>query len=86
MNSQTSPHIPSIGIICEFNPLHNGHVYLLKEARRLVGDNGVVVCVMSGRSTQRGECAIVEPFARGHMTISGGADLVIKKFKHKYLL
>ena len=78
MNPQVSSNIPSIGVICEFNPLHNGHVYLLKEARRLVGDTGVMICVMSGRSTQRGECAVVEPFARSRMALSGGADLVIE--------
>lgn len=71
-------NISSVGIICEFNPLHNGHVYLMKEARRLVGAEGHVVCVMSGRSTQRGELAVTEPFARGGMALFGGADVVIE--------
>ncbi len=78
MKEAVSEKLSAVGVICEFNPLHNGHVYLLSEARRLVGDDGCVICVMSGRSTQRGECAAIEPFARGRMAISGGADLVIE--------
>ncbi len=68
----------SVGIICEFNPLHNGHVYLMSEARKLAGDDGCVVCVMSGRSTQRGELAITDPYTRARMALEGGADLVVE--------
>ncbi len=68
----------TVGVICELNPLHNGHVYLLSEARRLAGEDGCVVCVMSGRSTQRGELAVAEPYARARMALSGGADLVLE--------
>jgi len=76
---ETNPaNVPLVGVICEFNPLHNGHAYLLEHARQLAGDKGCVICVMSGRSTQRGECAVIEPFARGRMAISGGADLVVE--------
>ena len=71
-------HIPTVGVICELNPLHNGHVYLLSQARALVGDEGCVVCVMSGRSTQRGEIAIADPYLRGKTAILGGADLVVE--------
>lgn len=78
MKERSSVSIPAVGVICEFNPLHNGHVYLLREARRLVGEDGCVVCIMSGRSTQRGECAVMEPFARGRMALTGGADLVVE--------
>lgn len=78
MDGITLERTPTVGVICELNPLHNGHVYLLSEARRLVGRDGCVVCVMSGRSTQRGECAVAEPYARGHMAIAGGADLVVE--------
>ncbi len=68
----------SVGVICEFNPLHNGHVYLLSKARELVGEDGVVVCVMSGRSVQRGELAMADPYLRGQTAILGGADLVVE--------
>lgn len=71
-------HAPIVGVICELNPLHNGHVHLLSRARQWAGEGGCVVCVMSGRTTQRGECAIADPFVRGRMALSGGADLVVE--------
>lgn len=69
---------PAAGVICEFNPFHNGHAYLLSQARELVGEDGCVICVMSGRSTQRGEVAMADPYLRGHMALCGGADLVVE--------
>ncbi len=70
--------ISTVGVICELNPLHNGHVHLLQEARALVGERGCVVCVMSGRSTQRGELAVADPYLRGKTAVLGGADLVVE--------
>ena len=78
MNKAKTSKSPVVGVVCELNPLHNGHVYLLSEAKRLAGDEGLVVCVMSGKSTQRGECAIASPFVRGRMALCGGADLVVE--------
>ncbi len=78
MKEAASKKPSAIGVICEFNPLHNGHVYLLAEARRLVGEDGCVICVMSGQSTQRGDVAMIEPFTRGAMALTGGADLVVE--------
>ncbi|MBO4978827.1 MAG: nucleotidyltransferase family protein [Clostridia bacterium] len=63
------------GIICEYNPLHNGHAYLLTEAKRR---SDAVVCVMSGPFTQRGEVAILDKFVRARMALVGGADLVLE--------
>lgn len=65
------------GIICECNPLHGGHLYLMREARRHGADG--VVCVMSGCFTQRGEAAIAEPRLRAKMILAeGGADAVFE--------
>ncbi len=65
------------GIICECNPLHGGHLYLMAEARRSGAD--AVVCVMSGCFTQRGEAAILEPRVRAKMILDeGGADAVFE--------
>ncbi len=75
---ETNGHIPTVGVICELNPLHNGHVRLLREARRLAGAEGCVLCVMSGCATQRGECAVMEPYVRARMALTGGADLVVE--------
>ncbi len=64
------------GIICEFDPLHLGHVHLLREARRLGAS--AVVCAMSGSFTQRGSFAAVSKTARAEMAVRCGADLVLE--------
>lgn len=68
----------SSGVICEFNPFHGGHAYLLSRSRELVGDEGCVVCLMSGRFVQRGETAMADPYLRAQMALAGGADLVLE--------
>ena len=65
------------GIICEFNPFHNGHAYLISEAKRITGADAVV-CVMSGDFVQRGLPAICDKYARTEMALRNGADLVIE--------
>lgn len=62
------------GVICEFNPFHNGHKYLLESAKK---HSDYVVCVMSGNFTQRGEISLIEKHARAKMAIKNGADIVI---------
>ncbi len=66
------------GVICEFNPFHSGHAYLLSRMREAVGDDGCVICVMSGRFVQRGTAAIGDPYLRAAMALAGGADLVLE--------
>ena len=67
-----------IGIVAEFNPLHSGHKYLIKCARKMAdGSNGEVVCVMSEFFTQRGEVAIVDGYTRAEEAVRCGCDLVI---------
>lgn len=67
----------AVGIIAEYNPLHNGHVYHMNEAKRLAGSD-VVVVAMSGDYVQRGEPAILDKWERGEIAISCGADIVIE--------
>lgn len=66
----------NIGIICEFDPLHNGHAHLLRQAKAI--GNGAVVCVMSGQFTQRGSFAAVDKRARVEMALRCGADVVLE--------
>lgn len=67
----------TVGIIAEFNPFHNGHAYLLKEARAITGADAVIV-VMSGNYVQRGTPALLSKYARAKMALSSGADLIIE--------
>lgn len=61
------------GIICEYDPFHNGHRYLLRRAQ-----SDAVVCVMSGNLTQRGGMAIADKYTRAEMAVRNGADLVLE--------
>lgn len=63
------------GIICEFNPLHDGHKYLMNTVRE---KSDGVVCVMSGNVVQRGEFAVYDKFKRAESALNNGADLVIE--------
>ncbi len=65
----------AVGIICEYNPLHAGHAYLLKRAREA---GGTVICLMSGNFVQRGEAAVLPPHVRAEMALAAGADLVLE--------
>ncbi len=64
------------GIICECNPIHGGHEYLIQQARQASCD--CIVAVMSGEFVQRGEPAILDPHRRAHLLLLGGADLVVE--------
>lgn len=66
------------GIICECNPFHNGHARLLRTVREAIGEDGCIVCLMSGRFVQRGMPAAADPYLRAHATLIGGADLVLE--------
>lgn len=64
------------GIICEFNPFHNGHKYLISQAKKIT--NEPIVCLMSGNFVQRGDPAIQDKYTRSTDAIKGGADCVLE--------
>ncbi len=64
-------------IICEFNPFHNGHKYLIERAKVLSGCDAVL-CVMSGSFTQRGEICVQNKLDRARHAVLNGADCVIE--------
>lgn len=66
----------NFGIICEFNPIHNGHVHLIDEARKLGAER--IVCVMSGNAVQRGELALFDKYTRAKAALECGVDLVLE--------
>lgn len=65
------------GIICEYNPFHNGHKYLIAEAKKRSGADAIL-CIMSGNFVQRGEAAILEKHLRASIAVEQGADMVIE--------
>lgn len=64
------------GIICEYNPFHNGHIYQIEETRKHGADH--IVAIMSGNYVQRGDVAIVDKFKRAQIAVNHGADLVVE--------
>ena len=68
---------PVVGVIAEYNPFHNGHALHIGRIREKL-PGAVVVCVMSGHVTQRGDLAICRKQARAAMAIRGGADLALE--------
>lgn len=65
----------AVGVIAEFNPFHNGHAYLLEQARKQAD---VVVVVMSGTLAQRGEPALFDKWTRARAALLSGADMVLE--------
>ena len=66
-----------LGIVAEYNPFHNGHMYHIEQSKKLTGCD-YVICVMSGNFIQRGEPAIINKFARAEIALNSGVDLVVE--------
>lgn len=67
----------AVGLVTEYNPFHNGHRYHLSQARELTHAE-VVVAVMSGNFTQRGEPTLLDKWQRAQAALTNGVDLVIE--------
>ncbi len=69
--------LKGVGIICEYNPFHFGHLYQIKKIKERF-PNHAVVALMSGNFTQRGETALCDKFSRANAAVLCGADLVLE--------
>ena len=66
-----------LGIIAEYNPFHNGHLYQIQEAKKQIGAD-YVVAVISGNFVQRGNTSLVNKWVKAQMALLNGVDLVIE--------
>lgn len=66
-----------VGLITEYNPFHNGHLYHIQEAKRVAKADAAVV-IMSGNFVQRGAPAIMPKHLRAKSALLSGADLVLE--------
>ncbi|MTI47705.1 MAG: nucleotidyltransferase [Firmicutes bacterium] len=66
-----------VGLVTEYNPFHNGHLYHLNKSKNSTGCD-YSIAVMSGNFLQRGEPALVDKWSRARMAIDNGVDLVIE--------
>lgn len=67
----------TIGIICEYNPFHNGHIYHLKKIKEMFPES-LVILVMSGNFTQRGIPSIINKWDKTEIALEYGVDLIIE--------
>lgn len=63
----------TVALICELNPLHSGHKYIIDKAKE---DASVVILVMSGNFCERGTAAVFDKYARAEAAVKCGADIV----------
>ncbi len=66
-----------LGIIAEYNPFHNGHLYHINKSKELVNPD-YTVCVISGNFVQRGNVSIVDKWSKAEMALHAGANLVVE--------
>lgn len=68
----------TVAIICEYNPFHNGHKYMIDRIREMFTEDVAIVSIMSGNFTQRGELAIADKTVRAKAAVLCGVDLVLE--------
>ena len=66
-----------LGIVAEYNPLHNGHVFQIQKAKEIANAD-YVIAVMGGNFQQRGNTSIVDKWEKTKMALSNGVDMVIE--------
>ena len=66
----------SVGLITEYNPFHNGHLYHAQQTK-LHSNSNLTIALMSGNFAMRGEPAIYNKFTRAQMALTG-VDLVVE--------
>ncbi|MBO5700940.1 MAG: nucleotidyltransferase family protein [Clostridia bacterium] len=66
----------NVGIICEYNPLHGGHKYMIETLRAMGAER--IICLMSGNCVQRGDFAVIPKNRRALSAIEAGADAVFE--------
>lgn len=67
----------SVGIICEYNPFHNGHLKHLQKVKELFPDSTVIL-VMSGHFTERGDASVISKWDKTEIALKAEIDLVIE--------
>ncbi len=77
INKDILQKMKAVAVICEYNPFHKGHEYLISEIRRVYPEYAVI-SVMSGASVQRGELAVYGKYYRARCAVLGGSDVVVE--------
>ena len=67
----------NVGIICEYNPFHNGHIYHINKVKELYPDSRIIL-VMSGNFLQRGDTSLINKWDKTKIALNHGIDLVLE--------
>ena len=66
-----------IGVVAEYNPFHNGHIYHLNKIKEKY-PNSIIILVMSGNITERGDISIINKWDKAEIALNYGIDLVVE--------
>ena len=66
-----------LGIVCEYNPFHNGLIYHIIQSKKLTGAD-YTIAIMTGNFAQRGDDSLVDKWSKAEMALLAGVDLVIE--------
>ena len=67
-----------IGIVVEYNPFHNGHLYQIEKIREKFGNEALLVIVMSGDFVQRGEFSFFNKWEKTEVALKNGVDIIVE--------
>lgn len=67
----------SVGIICEYNPFHNGHLHHIEKVKEMFEDC-TIICCMSGNFTERGDVSIIDKKTKTELALEYGVDIVVE--------
>ena len=67
----------AVGIICEYNPFHNGHLYHLEKVKELAKDEEIIL-VLGGNFLQRGNVSVMDKYEKTSIALHYGIDLVVE--------
>ena len=66
-----------VGIICEYNPFHNGHLYHLEKAKE-IADGGIIIAILTGYFSMRGDVSVINKYQKVKAAIDNGVDITIE--------
>ena len=66
-----------LGIIAEYNPFHNGHLYHLIQSKKLSGSD-YTIAIMGGNFTQRGDFSLINKWDKTKICLENNIDLVVE--------
>ena len=67
-----------VGIVAEYNPFHNGHLYQLEEIKRRLGKDTFIAAVISGNFVQRGEFSYLNKWEKTAISLKSGVNLIVE--------